>query len=489
MQESQAKLDPLKHILDELNANAGANNLGKMPRAKDFEIDSLTPMTRSYSLPKDAEHKSFRSRSVMSKILPKNRASLFKDSSLSSAQDYVSGCSLIAHTPLKPKGSSQRTKGRAADQKSRIWNALKPSKGHDSSLTVDQSQFMRSSSFHGRSSRDERAYHLTSSRSFDTANRHSREQANIPKPELRLDQSSFENGSDKDTLDRQRSHSDEMSARSRSNSLVTRTQSKSASRLPQQTIEGDKTIRRLPDIIHESVTWNDITEQPDQPLYFSPATEPMTPLGNRQFKFGIDYTGHGEEDNLNNSADSMKLKQAKILDIARLNGNVNAVNGQVKETEQSAVPISYNTWSSKSSGSTASLNRSDNYNSSTQDLNSADSGLPQIHAHSLASVATSTATCSNTDLNANCSHDDSLNNGHQYKPHSDSILSGYSSVCSDHERGSVCSLETCSCTSSEDPESNDHHNHHYQDHHRRRHAPNRNGSFYDDRQNYEAYNQ
>lgn len=457
-----------------------------MPSAKDFEIDSLAPMTRSYSLPKDAEHKSFRNRSVMSKILPKNRASLFKDSSLSSAQDYVSGCSLIAHTPLKPKGSSQRTKGRAADQKSRIWNALKPSKGHDSNLTVDQSQFIRSSSFHGRSSRDERAYHLTSSRSFDTANRNGREQANIAKPELRLDQSAYENGSDKDSLDRLRSHSDEMSARSRSNSLVTRTQSKSGSRRPHQTIEGDKTIRRLPDIIHESVTWHDITEQPDQPLYFSPATEPMTPLGNRQFKFGIDYTGNGEEDTLNNSADSMKLKQAKILDITRLNGNANPLNDQVKKIEQSAVPISYNTWSSKSSGSTASLNRSDNYNSSTQDLNSADSGLPQIHAHSLASVATSTATCSNTDLNANCPHDDSLDNGHQYKPHSDSILSGYSSVCSDHERGSMCSLETCSCTSSEDPESTDHHN---QDRHRRRHVHHRNGSFYDERQNYEAYNQ
>lgn len=454
--------------------------------------EKLSPMTRSYSMPKNSEFKMHRKNTgTENRPSPMVDMLSYKDACLSSAQDYVSGCSLITHTPLKSKSSStSRTKGRASEHKLRFWSSAKLGKSNqDGGLSIDQSNFIRSSSFHGRSGRDEKINNLSSSRSFDNESRpknlplhqsDSRLKALSDPPNLVIPKSSSEN---------LRSSTDDISSRIRNHSFSTYGKSASSSTLPDMTLDGDKTIRRLPDIIHESVTWNDITHQPDQPLYFSPATEPMTPLGNRHFKFG--FTNQDEESGFDPEGSSIARRgvlqppymESDITISNDLNVAANQISIRVNDTQHPAIPISYNTWSSKSSDSD-SLNRSGNFASSLQELNS--TGRNSLRRHNEIPLASEAPSSSNTSISMIHPNEDGLEHEAQCKPHSDSILSGHSSICSDQERGSLCSLETCSCTSSEEPESTVHRHHHH--HHRtknskppKRHFHQRNGSLFDDR--------
>ena len=440
-------------------------------------------MIRSYSMPRDSEYRKFRGTS--NKVKTSLNFTLYQDAALSSAQDYVSGCSLIAHTPLKPKASkSNRTKGRAAEHKLRFWSSSRSGKSsQDSGLIVDQSSFIRSSSFHGRSSRDEKMNNLSVSRSFDSGGR----PKNMPlvRSDLRLKALS-----DPPNLDSSKSNgqhlrfsAEDISSKSGHQSFVTNGKSASSSMLSDGALNGDKTIRRLPDIIHESVTWDDITHQPDQPLYFSPATEPMTPLRNRNFNFNFEFADQGESIQFNHEESRRGSMKSSTNGDPALNHVSNTADRQltlqVCDPQHPAIPISYNTWSSKSSDSD-SLIRSGNYGSSYQELNSKDVSSVEHSSENVSYVDQSTSP--NTSVTIIYPNEEGLSN--EQKPHSDSILSGYSSICSDQERGSMCSLETCSCTSSEDPESIGHH----QNHPNRigstklRHRVNqRVGSFYDDR--------
>ena len=439
-------------------------------------------MTRSYSMPKDSEYRKFRG--MGNKAKPNINMSLYQDAALSSAQDYVSGCSLITHTPLKPKSlTSNRTKGRASEHKLRFWSSNRSAKTtQDPGLSVDQSNFIRSSSFHGRSSKDERMNNLPTSRSFDTGSKpnnlslaksDSRLKALSDPPDLVGSKSNVEN---------LRLSADDISSKIRSHSLATNGKSASSSTLSDATIDGDKTIRRLPDIIHESVTWNDISHQPDQPLYFSPATEPMTPLGNRHFKFGFGFTDQEIGFEFEDSRRGMvkpPYPQSGLVFSNNSNTANNQITIQISDTHHPAIPISYNTWSSKSSDSD-SLNRSGNFTSSLQEINASDMNATQRSNEIM--MRGEQSPMQNAPISMNyMNEEDSINNENQCKPHSDSILSGYSSICSDQERGSLCSLETCSCTSSEDPESSSHHYHRTGSTKPRRRIQPRNGSFYDDR--------
>ena len=438
-------------------------------------------MTRSFSMPRDAEYKKFRSTTNKGK----NKFALYQDAGLSSAQDYVSGCSLITHTPLKSKASStNRTKGRAAEHKFRFWSSSRAGKpSQDAALSVDQSNFIRSSSFHGRSSRDERMNNLSVSRSFDSGGKP--KNLSLVKSDLRLKALSDPPDlvASKSNVQNLRLSADDISSRRRNQDFAPNGKSASSSMLSDAAIDGDKTIRRLPDIIHESVTWNDLTHQPDQPLYFSPATEPMTPLGNRNFKFGFGFPDQGDDVTGFDNEDSRRRGSTKSYtnqEIA-LNHDPNPANHQitlqVSDSRHPAIPISYNTWSSKSSDSD-SLNRSGNYGSSFQELNS--KSMSSVQHSSNASLHIDQSTPPSAPVTIIYSNEDGLDT--EQKPHSDSIISGYSSICSDQERGSVCSLETCSCTSSEDPESTGHNNHHNRVGSKKIHrrAQQRGDSFYND---------
>ena len=458
MQESQAKLGPLHDILESLNKSSHRPFHPKSHSLNGLQTDTLSPMTRSLSMPRDSDYRKFRGTTNKTKT----NFTVYKDAALSSAQDYVSGCSLITHTPLKSKASNaNRTKGRAAEHKFRFWSSNRAGKpSQDAGLSVDQSNFIRSSSFHGRSSRDERMNNLSMFRSFDSGGK----PKNIPlvKPDLRLKALSDPPDlvSSKSNVQNLRLSADDISSKRSNQNFAPTAKSISSSMLSDAAMDGDKTIRRLPDIIHESVMWNDLTHQPDQPLYFSPATEPMTPLGNRNFKFGFgfpdDVKGFDDDEDSRRRGSTKPYTNPEIA----LNHDPSTANHsislQVSDPQHPAMPISYNTWSSKSSDSD-SLNRSGNYGSSLQELNS--KGTNSVQHSSNASLHIDQSTPPSAPVTIIYSNEDDLEDTIQ-KPHSLSIISGYSSICSDQERGSVCSLETCSCTSSEDPESTGHHNHH-----------------------------
>lgn len=488
--ESQAKLGPLQDILDSLNRSFSRTLHVKSQSLSGLQTERLSPMSRTYSMPRDSECKMYRKNlAASSKLKSSANISLYKDAPLSSAQDYVSGCSLIAHTPLKPKSSmTNRTKGRAAEHKFRFWSSGRLGKSsQDANLSVDQSSFIRSSSFHGRSSREEKIY-LSSSRSFDTGSRP--KNLSLGKSDLRLKAMSDppELVPSKTSMENLRSSAEDISLKGRSHTFATFAKSASSSMLQDMTLDGDKTIRRLPDIIHESVTWDDITHQPDQPLYFSPATEPMTPLGNRQFRFGFGFA-NPDDDSSYEAEDTSTSRRGLIKtpypkSSLALNNDSNSTSSQitirVSDAQHPAIPISYNTWSSKSSDSD-SLNRSGNFASSLQELNSTERNSAQ---QSSEPALNSEGQAHSASVNVLFRMEDNLEIEDQCKPHSDSILSGYSSICSDQERGSVCSFETCSCTSSEDPENTGHHNHHKRTRsmkQRPRPIQLRNGSLYDGR--------
>ncbi len=247
----------------------------------------------------------------------------FKDATLSSAQDYVSGCSLIMHTPSKSKSfTSERTKGRSNESdvnsskfsKSLNLASLESLRSGDGR---DQSQFLRSSSFHGRSSRDEKASMFKPAKSFDTdkllghnisksGGRH-RQWFSSTKSDSRLRSKSDQmaRASD-DTPVKMKSSS---SLHNEMNFAATTTMDKSKFSLND---DRDKTIRRIPDIIHQSAMWSDSeqTEQQQQPLYFSPATEPMTPLGKRQFKFGLESL-HQLQSSYNSNPSKTHIKPSR----------------------------------------------------------------------------------------------------------------------------------------------------------------------------------
>jgi len=459
--ESQAKLHPLRETLESLTQFSYQAFHPKSQSLNGLQTEKLAPMTRSYSMPRDTEYRKFRG--MANKTKTSVNLNLYQDSTLSSAQDYVSGCSLITHTSLKSKSSStSRTKGRAAEHKLRFWSSSRPGKtSQDPSLSVDQSNFIRSSSFHGRSSRDERMNNLSVSRSFDSGGRP--KNLSLTKPNLK--QKTFSDPPDlvgSNSSSHLRFSADDsvrfISSKNTTHNISSNGKSASSSMLSDSIIDGDKTIRRLPDIIHESVTWNDITHQPDQPLYFSPATEPMTPLGNRSFKFGFGDNDEAEFDRESSERGTMKPYSNSDLALSQ-----DTVNSQpllkLSNTQHPAIPISYNTWSSKSSDSD-SLTRSGNYSSSFQDLNS--NGINSTkHPDDTASHVDSSPlpTASVTIVYTN---EEGIDNGddNEQKPHSDSLLSGYSSICSDHERGSLGSIETCSYTSSEEPDNAGSHNYH-----------------------------
>ena len=455
-QESQAKLHPLRETLESLTQFSYQTFHPKSQSLSGLQTEKLTPMTRSYSMPRDAEYRKFRG--MANKAKTSVNFNLYQDAGLSSAQDYVSGCSLITHTPLKSKSSStSRTKGRAAEHKLRFWSSSRLGKtSQDPSLTVDQSNFIRSSSFHGRSSRDERMNNLSVSRSFDSGGRP--KNLSMTKPDLKL--KAFSDPPDivgSNASSHLRFSADDISSKNATHNISSNGKSASSSMLSDSIIDGDKTIRRLPDIIHESVTWNDITHQPDQPLYFSPATEPMTPLGNRSFKFGFGDNDEAEFDRESSGRGTVKPYTNSDLALSQ-----DTVNSQpllkLSNAQHPAIPISYNTWSSKSSDSD-SLTRSGNYSSSIQDLNSSSLSSAK-HPNDISSHVES-STLPTASVTIVYTNEEGIDNDddNEQKPHSDSLLSGYSSICSDHERGSLGSIETCSYTSSEDPDNAGSHNH------------------------------
>eukprot|EP00795_Rhopilema_esculentum_P010560 gene10562-19293_t len=487
-EDSRARLSPLESIIESLKMTSSRIIGVQSLKVNDLEVDRLSPMPRSHSIPKESEHGVFRSMSTGSRPVNANRVSMYKDCVLSSAQDYVSGCSLIAHTPCKPKsGNSKRTKGRASDQKLRFWSN-RSFKGQDSNLSLDQSNFVRSSSYHGRSSRDERSNYFSMSQSFDTGSNPNRSTASL-KSDSRLkalsDPVPPELANSRSLQERSLLINDDGTAKARSNSFANGAKSLSASRLQDSSLDGDKTIRRLPDIIHELVSRDDITLQPDQPLYFSPATEPMTPLGNRNFKFGFSYGNQSEEGSLNSITD---FDNQKHINAKQTNGDRsnNESSCEASDAGPLAIPISYNTWSSKSSDSD-SLAAPGNYRISLQELNGTDTGTPHLRRNFAAelSIVKHPNLSSNSEMSLISPQDGNLDEGLKYKPHSDSILSGYSSISSDrertsdHEAASICSNETCSCTCSEDQESPAHRG--KERSHRRHHPHNLNDSFYDDR--------
>ena len=442
LQESRERLGELESILTQIN-ESGILAEKKNGALNESHMERLGVISRSNSLPREAESRTFRSYSAGSKQYPAH-GPRYEDAVLSGAQDYVSGCSLITHTSLKPKGFTfQRTKGRAGDMRSQILNSTGKGKEHQSRkyredekylVSSEPSNFLRSSSFHGRSSRDGKPSLLTPSKSFDTDGAYlfkfGHNGLSSAKSDSRLRSKSDQNcRSDlKLDLDRSKAMLDGSGRTLTSSASLNVILDQKPANPTNPTNAGEKTIRRLPDIIHESVTWNDITDRPDQPLYFSPATEPMTPLGNRQFKFGFDSLVQAQQGHDGNDA---------------LIGSQGAASSKTRVT----IPISYNSWSSKSSDSDSLVRTS-----SQRDIVSSAATLSGVKSDQVASDVNSSLDKPSIDQD-HPFEDAAQSEGCPAQPSSSAAFAA-------RERGSTCSLDTCSCTSSDDFESGEHHRTH-----------------------------
>eukprot|EP00794_Sanderia_malayensis_P015996 gene15996-17607_t len=312
-EDTKLKLDPLCAILAQLETSSNMTRTSATVSKESINME--TNLTTQSNVGSQTEIE------TSGKECEIYNNSCYEDALLSGAQDYVSGCSLIEHTSSKKKRAmSQRTKGRAADGNNQLsFSASKINSTKYTHLNVhnflraneptESSSFLRSSSFHGRSSRDERHQHMfKSGRSFDTDKLPSKNKQQFNRNWLSTSESRLRSKSDQTSrtksTDIKSNPSDAIPSMRKQNS----NNSLNAGEFKQFSSDdsshsasanqggsggaGEKTIRRLPDIIHQSIMSNEANGQVDQPLYFSPATEPMTPLGNRQFKFGLDSLDH-----------------------------------------------------------------------------------------------------------------------------------------------------------------------------------------------------
>ena len=496
---------------------------------------------RTSSLPKDAEQRL--STLKMSPRIANLKNTIFADCTISSAEDYVSGCSLLPHTPYKPRGSFlQRTKGRAQENRlstpgnsgsstprtSKKTPPKVPEKPPKSdiqrllqAISKEHSQqgngFVRSSSYHGRTSREEKPSLVASSSvSFDTgkgsSNRLSVPHSGVDNRYRSQSDNSSQGSSPRSSLEQLRHSDDRSSNHSRSASggsvkgMGVSLDSIDTTPVSRYPIDGSKTIRRLPDIIHETGPHDGY-----RPSYYSPSTQTVTNLSHRD-DYGTLNGSHrlrataGSNEQLSRSADSVRLREM-FLRSAQISNHSNNSNeslnrsGDSQQLRAMFQNVRHNyAGSTKSKSSDESLGQSETttkprvmnprvlhqyYNwtvkQSDSDLLDQTSGALQLRrvssgyyqrSHTIDKRNSISADATRSNLNisdtvkrkversgslpvstkiyVNSNRSDRQEPSSDPRPHTDSFRSSCSSGYSDPDRGSLCSSESYSYSSADE---------------------------------------